>query len=35
MAIFGVLLSIWSYKTGAGEQYMHMIEQMQQAQQHR
>lgn len=32
LAIFGLLLNIWGVMTGANEQYMEMIQQMQQAQ---
>lgn len=32
LAIFGVLLNIWGFMTGANEQYLEMLQQMQQAQ---
>ena len=33
LAIFGLLLNVWGYMTGGTEEYLEMLEQMQQAQQ--
>jgi hypothetical protein len=32
LAIFGLLLNVWGFMTGANEQYIEMLQQMQQAQ---